>query len=302
MKRASILTLALISLAGNINAKNQTDNSLETTKIFKNNHNFAYQGNFPKIDGELLPDWEISKDVTYTLNKIKNEKSKLYGWDSNSINFKGTKAKSISTIVPIDVKSNVAISFEAKVKNPRNRTSGLVAELTVLDRNNKEKLKKTFNVLGSSTEWTTYNYISDTNVPDGSLKVLFKIKGGAEVEIQNLYVTEVENWSRTLNRKVKPKTKLAAVKNKTSGPRTMFNIMKNEKFVEMIWKARRPDTKNEKEFFIHYLQGALKLSDTETSKKYREKHISTSRLESMANKARKDLGLDPVSFHRPLLF
>ena len=311
MKRAYILTLALISLTGNMNAKEKTDNLLETTKIFKKNHNFAYQGNFPKIDGKLLPDWTVAKDVKYKLNKLKNEKSSLYGWESNSINFKNinnSKNHSIKTVIPVDLTSNIAISFEAKLIKPKSKISGLIAELKLLDKNNKETLHKTFKILGNNTDWITYNYISDVNVPEGTLNVSFKIQGKSEVELKNLYVTEVENWEKVLSKtKIKPKTE---VKSKTetkkikkpSGPRTLFNIMKEEKFVEMIWKARRPNTKNEKEFYIHYLQGALKLSDKETSKRYREKHTSTSKLEKLTNKARKKLELPPVSFDRPLFF
>jgi hypothetical protein len=71
--------------------------------------------------------------------------------------------------------------------------------------------------------------------------------------------------------------------------------MQTSQYIPAIW-ATRPIPKNEKDFYMHYLQEALEMADMQLRKRVPANDMSIEKLRELTNQARERKGLNPVNF------
>jgi hypothetical protein len=293
-KPITILTLLGVAVLS-LHAAEFTSSSDSITQKIKAQHNFAYQGSFPTYEGQII-DWELD-DVDYTLVPIDEY--------SNTLKIRNEGAsKKITTIIPINDKvKNIAISMAAAMlEKPSSPLSGFNIGFEIKDQNGEiiKSIPKAIYKKGVESPWETYNYITDIpkTFKNGEIIITINLLGSMSAQVQNILVSELstKEWGEIAFSKNKKNQNTRSSSINPTVKRNMAEIMKETKYIEMIWRARRPNRANESEFYIHYIQGAMKLTDNDTDKKIRQRNLTIGQLSTLANQARKKAGLPEVKF------
>ena len=290
--KKTLITSLMLTVAAMTNAA-QLPASAEITQKIRDGHNFAYQGTFPKIDGELIGEWKVS-GVSYEL--IEND-----GEFNNTIQISGNSGTgTLRTKVPISggIK-NIAISMEGMLETAKSALSGFSMGFHLVNEKGETVIRQRQALYkkGEKLPWEIYNYAADIprQFESGTLTISIQIIGDATAQAKNIHVTELpaDELAKILPRIPKANT------NYRKKPRvrtSLADTMRDLKYVEMIWRARRPSQTDASEFYVHYIQGAMQLSDAETTEKIRSRNLSADQLKELSDRARERKGLPPVQF------
>jgi hypothetical protein len=284
----------------------------EVLEIIQNSQNYAYQGTLPVYNGTLVGEWR-------TLGQ-KPEIIEIEG-ESNVAHLKAVEGKTtLVTNVRVPTSEAVLIYFEAKIneaggvpkidnktkepqKNPDGSIklkTGLVGiNATFFDEADVNAGRKNSYVAKSNKavvkgQWLPYYQAVKSK--DGPAISNIEIQFTAwlyDAEVRNFKVVPLSKQNLTTIEAIPEPKKQNSSSN--SGNMTMQQIMQTSQYIPAIW-ATRPIPKNEKDFYMHYLQEALEMADMQLRKRVPANDMSIEKLRELTNQARERKGLNPVNF------
>lgn len=322
---AAILGACALNAAAKMETFHPDEFNGDIISAIESNKNFAYQGGFDTFDGELPGEWiikgpkspeqkdiekfrkrglEVPEFVTKTLSGIKetNYIEVNSTENGNALSFKLFESEN-----PVSLETNVLVSpgyiyglyYDIKVTDKQVYTKTSPSGGTV---DSEGKLSIKVSVSDTYDEKTRYRPLTsskglDLGVWYNKLHVLtseselksFNISLNGtklDAEIRNLKIINLDDV--TMPKKLK--------KNSSTSRKTIEGIMAYDQFVPSVWDAREVPRDNASEFYIHYLQGALQLTDVDTNTKIRQQKLSVEKLKSLTNEARNKKELPSVNF------
>ena len=283
----------------------------EVLEIIQNSQNYAYQGTLPVYNGTLVGEWSTTR--------TKPEIIEIEG-ESNVAHLKAVEGKTtLVTNVRVPTSEAVLIYFEAKIneaggvpkidnktkepqKNPdgsiKLRTGSIEIQTTFFDEADVGAGRKNSTVAKSNKavvkgQWLPYYQAVKSKDGPAISNIRIRFKAWLyDAEVRNFKVVTLskENLA-TIEAIPGPKKQNRS----NSGNMTMRQIMQTSQYIPAIW-AIRPIPKNEKDFYMHYLQEALEMADMQLRKRVPANDMSIEKLRELTNQARERKGLNPVNF------